>query len=125
MKIRIYILYISSFLLLTGIGTFSSCDNEDKGCYCESNVISTVDNLMGTIHYNSINNRWFIMKVEPHTYDSVTNYYPQKLDKDYQIEGLRVKFSGDLYIFNEDDPDIVPAGYEEYCIDLLNIEKQL
>lgn len=99
----------------------TSCNNDDeKTCYCEANIISTVNDISGTMHYNSFSDRWYIMTVEPRTIDSVTNYYPKGLSKEFQVEGMKVTFSGDLYHY-QNDPSLVPSSYEEYCIDLLDI----
>lgn len=99
----------------------TSCNNDDeKTCYCEANIISTVNDISGTMHYNSLSGRWFIMTAEPRTIDSVTNYYPKGLSKEFQVEGMKVTFSGDLYHY-QNDPSLVPSSYEEYCIDLLDI----
>ena len=109
-------------VILTGIClAMASCSSDDeKTCYCEDNIISTVNDLTGTMHYNSLSGRWFIMTAEPRTIDSVTNYYPKGLSKEFQVEGMKVTFSGDLYHY-QNDPSLVPSSYEEYCIDLLDI----
>ena len=109
-------------VLLMGIClVMTSCSSDDeKSCYCEDSIISTVSDLTGTMHYNSLSGRWFIMTAEPRTIDSVTNYYPKGLSKEFQVEGMKVTFSGDLYHY-QNDPSLVPSSYEEYCIDLLKI----
>ena len=109
-------------VLLMGIClVMTSCSGDDeKSCYCEDSIISTVSDLTGTMHYNSLSGRWFIMTAEPRTIDSVTNYYPKRLTKEFQVDGMRVTFSGNLYHY-QNDPSLVPSSYEEYCIDLLDI----
>lgn len=103
-----------NILLIVLIMSFSC-----MACNSDDDVIRTVTNIEGTVWYDSDSRLWFIQV--PTSMDSADFYYVEKFDENYQEQGLRVLFSGDLYPFKTNH--LSPVGYAEYLIDIKMIKK--
>lgn len=103
-----------NILLIVLIMSFSC-----MACNSDDDVIRTVTNIEGTVWYDSDSRLWFIQV--PTSMDSADLYYVEKFDENYQEQGLRVLFSGDLYPFKTNH--LRPDGYAEYLIDFKMIKK--
>lgn len=122
MKTKNIFLYLPLLLtLMLGTMGCSSSDDEEIQDEVSQNIIGNVKLLNGTIRYDNISGRWFISYHKEGSIDSVINYYPNKLDDDFMIDGLGIIFSGLVYKGDLDTPQI--GGLQTYCIDLSYIEK--
>ena len=127
MKLRII---IPCVMLALSFVLMNCKDNDDNDCYDEIPeqptdpvAIDTLKNVFGRIYYNEVISRWYISIHVEGTIDSVNCYYPLDMSSEFQQEGLRVIFSGNVY---EMDSSLlnnysVPAGTECFMIDLLDI----
>ena len=85
-------------------------------------VVAQVEDLTGTVMFNSVLGYWYINVPEGGSYDNVTLYFPLNMESDYRKAGQEVLFSGDLYEIVQEIT--VPAGTDYYAIKLTKIEKQ-
>lgn len=121
------------FLLAVLLPTGCSCDEEEISID-EKDLIGTISDV-GTIGYskdhenNSGENRWYIHcspKMDFYI-DGGTYYFPSSLPKQYQKEGIQVKFDGDIYPFvskygGSHASGFPVGGYYFYFIKLNNIK---
>lgn len=124
------ILKLGLFLLAVLLPTGCSSDKEPiVPCFCESNIINTVNDRLGVMKYNKQLDRWYILCRYHQLKEYYIEYYcPNNLEKQFRKEGLEVLFSGDLYEIKIEGQitTIVVREHEElnrYCIDLINIEQ--
>ena len=127
------ILKFGLFLLAVLLPTGCSSDDDPKEpivpCFCEGNIIKTVNDRLGVMKYNKQLDRWYILDHFHQLISYYTEYYcPIDLDKKYRKEGLEVNFSGDLYDIKIDGEvttieESESVRLNRYCIDLLKISQ--
>ena len=105
-------LIMSVTLLVTG------CRSEDDGT--NGADMKVVENVNGTVNFNSNYNLWYISVGQKGSYDDVTQYYPTNLDVKYQEVNKIVIFSGKKYPMTQQL--VVPAGTKYYAIDIVKIK---
>ena len=122
-------IFLSAIFLLTACSSDDEPKEATVPCFCEGNIIKTVNYLTGVMKYNKQLDRWYIYDHFHQLISYDTEYYcPVDLDKKYKKEGLAVRFSGDLYELRIDG-EITTVEESEYlslsryCIDLISIEE--
>lgn len=76
----------------------------------------TITDMPGMVGYDWDNERWMISYVVNHT--RVTDYYPKELSEEFQVPGLNVTISGNVY-----EDVSISRKHKEYKIELTKIEK--
>ena len=125
----------SLVLLMTAMACmFAGCSDDDEKnndeekqddnteIVVKSEVVGQVEDLSGTVMFNSVLGHWYIAVPEEGTYDNVTLYFPLNMEPDFCKTGQEVLFSGDLYEIVQKIS--VPTGTEYYAIKLTVIQKQ-
>ena len=81
--------------------------------------IQLIENVNGTVMYNTNCNMWYISVVQKGSYDGVTQYYPTNFDKEYQEANKTVIFSGKVHQMTRQL--VVPAGTQYFSIEITKI----
>lgn len=120
--------FLFSLSLLAMMLFLPACSSEEKlsTCHCEKNLVKTVEQVSGTMRYEDRLGKWYIEHGIPFSIDAVDDYFPDKLDKKFKQEGMKVLVSGDVYEMNIEwhgDNLIDIGGLERYCMDILSIEE--
>jgi hypothetical protein len=115
-------------LLLCGIiGIMAFSCNKEKNtdnnfpCLNTYETVQTLNNVLGTIGFDSINMVYFIDTHVEGTIDELITAYPCILPEEFQKIALTVKFSGELFERN-DLPKPVIGGQRVFYINLTNIK---
>jgi hypothetical protein len=109
--------------LIAGIGLLSSCSSDDEhkdgteSLLLHGNqVVKTVNNHPGTIHYDSELKMWYI----DYSYDRLVGVmerlYTESIDNDFQKEGLPVVFSGETFDFYAKKENKARNEYDYYLM---------
>ncbi len=122
-------LFLSALFLLTACSS-----DDDFPNLKDEDMIETISNV-GVVRYSKDyenyspgEHRWYIF-CEPKidSYIDGTYYFPVSMPKEYQHEGLVVKFNGDIYSFEsryggKHPSGAFPLGYDYYYIKLSQID---
>ena len=113
-------LFLLAFLLPTGCGS----DDEFPDLK-EEDILGIVSDFgkvcySGDVEEFTGEHRWFIMSSTGHIRGNL--YFPINLPKEYKIEGISVKYKGNIYPYKFKGSYAV-AGYNYYFIDLMELEK--
>ena len=95
-------------ILISGILTIClgmylvSCSNSDdkennSPSLHGNNIVKTIDNLSGFMRYNQELELWYIYYADFGVSDEMDRFYSDQFSKEFQQEGMRVVFSGDVY----------------------------
>ena len=119
----------------------TACNNDESEGLVIGEIVGTADNLVGYVDFDKETEHWCITsdpaeldehpdsiyydgKIIPRSslviidYSSV-KFYPVSLDQDYQIQNLRVVFSGSYSNYPTDNSVVVPR----YVIKLTDIRR--
>ena len=129
------------YLLLLPLFTLAmaSCQDEEEANLPETpqedEVVNTVvrpgekvayvGNVTGTVFYIESLGCWYINVYVAGTIDSVITYFPIALDEEFQVEGMKVDFSGTTYELEESLRAKIPqmGGAEYYVIEISKMIK--
>ena len=112
MKQKVFLLLVMSVALMV-----TGCRNDEENTNGQG--IQFIENVNGTVMYNTNCNMWYIAVVQKGNYDSVTQYYPTNLDKEYQEANKEVVFSGKVHQMTQQL--VVPAGTQYFAIEITKI----
>lgn len=127
MKKSLLLLMTATAFMLTGCSKDDMNGEEEKKnknteIVVKPEVVAQVEDLTGTVMFNSVMGYWYINVPEGGSYDNVTLYFPLNMEADYHKAGQKVLFSGDLYEMVQEIT--VPASTDYYAIKLTKIQKQ-
>ena len=125
MKKTLLLLMTAMAFVFMGCSDDDEKNNEDKKdgnteIAVKPEVVAQVEDLTGTVMFNSVLGYWYINVPEGGSYDNVTLFFPLNMESDYRKAGQEVLFSGDLYEIVQEIT--VPAGTDYYAIKLVSIE---
>lgn len=117
LKMKTIALVIMGMVVLTGLNSCSSDDDEEPSTPEWS---GHVQDQTGTVSYDSNNSSWTILSHTAGTIDETVVYYPVNMADSLKVEDLRVKFSGDIA-----ETNITPriGGQSYYKLRLTAISK--
>ena len=124
MKKSLLMLMSAMAIMFTGCSGEKDSDDVKKdvnmSIVVKPEVVAQVEDLSGTVMFNSILGYWYINVTGVGSYDNVTLYFPLNIESEYCRAGQKVYFSGDLYEMVQEIE--VPAGTEYYAIKLASIK---
>ncbi|MDR2908211.1 MAG: hypothetical protein LBU91_09525 [Bacteroidales bacterium] len=123
MKTFTFKLAMASAVLLMMAGVTFACKEKEKKETCDCNnkqTVYEVNDLQGTINFNSEIQKWYISVHTSGTIDNVRMFFPCNMTNDYEKEMKTVTFSGSAFDF--DGNFNAPAGYEYFCVELSSID---
>ena len=110
------------FSMLLAIGLLSACSNSDESEGKDlGHPIKSITDVSGFVSYNKNIRKWCLLDYIDGTIDCVNTYYPTEFANTFKAEGLKVVFSGEVFIADNNIPRL--AGEEVYIIKLTKIEK--
>lgn len=126
MKKSLLLLMTAMAIMFTGCSGEKDSDDVKKevntAIVVKPEVVAQVEDLSGTVMFNSILGYWYINVTGVGSYDNVTLYFPLNMKTEYCRTGQKVHISGDLYEMVEKIE--VPAGTDYYAIKLTKIQEQ-
>jgi hypothetical protein len=109
--------------LIAGIGLLSSCSSDDEhkdsteSLLLHGNqVVKTVNNHPGTIHYDGELKMWYIDYSYNRLVGVMERLYTESIDNDFQKEGLPVVFSGETFDFYAKKENKASNEYDYYLM---------
>ena len=109
--------------LIAGVGLLSSCSSDDEHkdstespLLHGNQVVKTVNNHPGTIHYDGELKMWYIDYSYNRLVGVMERLYTESIDNDFQKEGLPVVFSGETFDFYARKENKASNEYDYYLM---------
>ena len=129
MKLILKATFVFVFFFAVILLNFSCAKQQVDETFCDVNrkLANSADNKEGKVGYYSEYNKWVIYeKIQtPNNIDSRIIGFTCDIPTSMQIQGLDIIFSGNYFLFNNDE-NIKPqlGGDDLYFLNLTNIEKK-
>ena len=110
-------------ILLVLLGASCTELRIDPDCWPKNEIIHEAENWKGTVIYNDELAAWMVNHYKPGTIDTYYTGAVCNLSKEYQVEDLKIIFSG---YFKDDkgkiQPSMMMGGQEFYFLELISIQ---